>query len=87
MNDKPSESREPIVGTYEPGSRADILELPIHVGFDNAWRDAMDQADRMWRRGGEESIEVSVELEARIDFWNPGGIGQYRIKVTEQPSS
>ena len=86
MNDKSSESRDPIVGRYEPGSHADILELPVHVGFDNALKDALDQAEQTWRRGGEESIEVSIELEARIDFWNPGGIGQYRAKVSEQPN-
>jgi hypothetical protein len=27
-------------------------------------------------------IPVTVEYEARIDIWNPGGIGQYSVKIT-----
>jgi hypothetical protein len=27
-------------------------------------------------------ITVTVEYFARIDIWNPGGIGQYGVKIT-----
>jgi hypothetical protein len=82
MAHQQSDTREPIVGVFEP-DRNDILKTPAHVGFDRAWEDALDKADKTWRRETEESIEVTVEMEARLDFWNPGGIGQYRIKVSE----
>jgi hypothetical protein len=75
-------SRQPITGTYEPDSKNTVLEIPPHVGFDKAWDDAIEQAERHWRSEEEESIPITVELEARLDFWNPGGIGQYRVKIT-----
>jgi hypothetical protein len=75
-------SRQPITGIYEPESKSTLLETPPHIGFDKAWRDALDQAEQQWRSEEEESIPVTVELEARLDFWNPGGIGQYKVKVT-----
>jgi hypothetical protein len=82
-NDGP-ESRAPITGVYEP-PEDERLRTPPHTGFDKAWEDAIDQADRSWRREEKESIEVTVEFEARLDFWNPGGIGQYRVKISEGP--
>lgn len=81
MAHQQSDERKPIVGTFTPDTRNDILETPPHVGFDRAWEDALEQADKSWRRGGDESIDVTVELEARLDFWNPGGIGQYKVKI------
>jgi hypothetical protein len=71
------------------GLEKTVLELPPHVGFDRALDDAIDQAGKQWRTEGdaEESIEVTVELEARLDFWNPGGIGQYKAKITPGGSS
>jgi hypothetical protein len=80
------ETREPIIGVFEP-AQDDRLRTPPHTGFDKAWEDALDQVDRSWRREEKESIEVTVELEARLDFWNPGGIGQYRVKISEAPGS
>jgi hypothetical protein len=74
--------REPITGIFEPESSSAVLETPAHIGFEKALDDAVDQADRQWRTKDEESIEVTIELEARLDFWNPGGIGQYRAKIT-----
>ena len=80
------DGRDPIVGVYEP-ERDSIMKTPAHVGFDRAWEDALRQVDETWRREAEETIEVTVELEARLDYWNPGGIGQYRVKVSEGPGS
>jgi hypothetical protein len=76
--------RQPITGEHEPESKSALLETPPHVGFDKAWADAIDRAGRQWRSEDdpEESIEVTVELQARLDFWNPGGIGQYKVKIT-----
>ena len=74
--------RQPITGIFEPESTNAVLETPPHVGFSKALGDAVDQADKQWRTKNEESIEVTIELEARLDFWNPGGIGQYRAKIT-----
>jgi hypothetical protein len=75
------EVREPITGVFEPRSQDELLATPPHAGFDKAWQDALDQAERQWRREEKESFEVTVEFEARLDFWNPGGIGQYRVKI------
>jgi hypothetical protein len=75
-------AREPITGIFEPGSRDEILKTPARVGFDQAWQDAIRQAEEQWRSEDVESIEVTVEYEARLDFWNPGGIGQYKVKIT-----
>jgi len=80
--DSESNSRDPIIGRFEPTSKDDFLDTPAHVGFDRAWQDALDQAGKNWRRQEQEEIEVTVEYEARIDFWNPGGIGQYSVKIT-----
>ena len=85
MAQQQSDRRDPIVGEFSPDTRNDILETPPHIGFDRAWEDALGKADKSWRRGEDESIEVTVELEARLDFWNPGGIGQYRVKISETP--
>jgi hypothetical protein len=79
--------REPITGIFEPDSRKALLDTPPHVGFDKALKNALDQVDEQWRTKDEESFEVKIELEARLDFWNPGGVGQYRAKVSEQGGS
>ena len=79
--------REPITGIFEPDSRKALLDTPAHVGFDKALQDAIDQVDKYWRTKDEESFEVKIEFEARLDYWNPGGIGQYRAKVTDQGGS
>jgi len=79
------ENLPPITGTFpKDGDPRDVRELSPHEGFDQAWKDVLDQAAEAWHRKGEDPVEipVRVELFARIDIWNPGGIGQYRVKVT-----
>ena len=76
----------PITGTFpkERMKDEDLLKLSAHEGFDQAWKDAIEKAGRAWHSSGEDRVEipVTVEYEARIDIWNPGGIGQYSVKIT-----
>jgi hypothetical protein len=80
-----NQSLPPITGTYPPeGISKDLREIPAHVGFDLAWNDAIELAKAAWHKEGDPRIEVpvTVEYNARIDIWNPGGIGQYQVKIT-----
>jgi len=75
----------PITGTYPPeGEDRRVKEIAPHEGFDQAWRSALDQAAKQWHKEGEPRVEipVTVEYRARIDIWNPGGIGQYHVIIT-----
>lgn len=76
----------PITGIFPKDRMSDdqLRELHAHEGFDQAWKDAIAQAEKEWHRPGEDRIEipVTVEYQARIDIWNPGGIGQYAVKIT-----
>jgi hypothetical protein len=76
----------PITGTFPKDRMSDdqLRDIPAHVGFDEAWKDAIAQAEREWHRPGQGRVEipVTVEYHARIDIWNPGGIGQYGVKIT-----
>ena len=80
------EGLDPITGTFpkERMKDEDLLELPAHEGFDQAWKDAIAQAEKAWHSPGQPRVEipVTIEYEARIDIWNPGGIGQYNVKIT-----
>jgi hypothetical protein len=76
----------PITGTFpkHPLSDDQLREIPAHEGFDQAWRDAIAQAEKEWHSPGQDRVEIPVTIEyhARIDIWNPGGIGQYNVKIT-----
>ncbi|MDX6484811.1 MAG: hypothetical protein QOE95_2584 [Gaiellaceae bacterium] len=76
----------PITGTFPKDRLGDdeLQEIPAHVGFDEAWKDAIAQAEKAWHSPGQDRVEipVTIEYEARIDIWNPGGIGQYNVKIT-----
>ena len=74
----------PITGTFPPeGDDRDMKEIDPHEGFNQAWANALDQAAREWHKEGEPRVEipVTVEYRARIDIWNPGGIGQYHVII------
>jgi hypothetical protein len=80
-----SEGLEPVSGTFEPGGgEEEIQEIEPHVGFNLAWQDALRNAESAWHKRGEPPVQipVTVELRARIDIWNPGGIGQYHVILT-----
>ncbi len=76
----------PITGTFpkERMSDEELREIPAHEGFDQAWKDAIAQAEQAWHAPGQDRVEipVTIEYQARIDIWNPGGIGQYGVKIT-----
>jgi hypothetical protein len=76
----------PITGTFPKDRLSDdeLQEIPSYVGFDQAWKDAIAQAERAWHKPGQDRVEITVTVEyfARIDIWNPGGIGQYGVKIT-----
>jgi hypothetical protein len=78
------ENLPPITGTFPKDDTNDVRDIPPHEGFNEAWRDVLDQAAEAWHEKGADPIEVPVKVElfARIDIWNPGGIGQYHVKVT-----
>jgi hypothetical protein len=80
------EGLDPITGKFpkERMSDQELRELPAHEGFDQAWKDAIAQAEKLWHDPGQDRVEIPVTIEyvARIDIWNPGGIGQYKVKIT-----
>lgn len=78
------EKLPPITGTYPKEDDKELREIPAHEGFDQAWNDAIEQAKSAWHKEGDPRIEVAVTVEyrARVDIWNPGGIGQYHVIIT-----
>jgi hypothetical protein len=76
----------PISGTFPPEDAAHErpLDIPAHEGFDKAWEDAIKQAESQWHKKGDPpiSVVVKVEYSARIDIWNPGGVGQYVVTIS-----
>jgi hypothetical protein len=76
----------PITGTFPKDRLGDdeLREIPAHEGFNQAWKDAIAQAETAWHEPGQDRVEITVAVEyfARIDIWNPGGIGQYGVKIT-----
>jgi hypothetical protein len=74
----------PITGTFPKEDTKEIREIPAHEGFDEAWNDAIEQAKELWHEKGAPRVEIPVTVEyiARVDIWNPGGIGQYHVKIT-----
>jgi hypothetical protein len=78
----------PVTGTWPPDEEhRDLEKIPPHEGFDNAIQDAVDRAAAAWHKSGDDPIKVwaLVELYARVDIYNPGGIGQYGAKLTPKP--
>jgi hypothetical protein len=80
------EGKEPITGDFPTDHLSDeeLREIPAHVGFDEAWRDAIKQAEKKWHKVGDpkDEIWVKVDYRARVDITNPGGIGHYQVIIT-----
>jgi hypothetical protein len=74
----------PVVGVYEPPRDA-VVHVKPSDGFDRAFEDALKKAARRW--GKPQKVEVDVRLEARVDVWNPGGVGVYRAVMTPKNDS
>jgi hypothetical protein len=74
----------PIQGDFPRRDERDVREVAPHEGFDLAWEHALEQAVERWHKPGEPPVEipVSVEYRARVDIWNPGGIGHYSVIIT-----
>ena len=66
-------SLKPITGTFTvPAARKE--KIPASHAFDAAWDNALAKAAKDWGVAGNRTV-VSVQYKARIDIWNPGGIG------------
>jgi hypothetical protein len=78
------ESLPPVTGTYPPDTQQDVTRLAPHEGFDLAFQDAIAKAADAWHKRGEDPVQVhaDVDFAVRIDIWNPGGIGNYVVKLT-----
>jgi hypothetical protein len=84
MSTYEGEQLPPITGKHPRDDTQSAREMPAHEGFDQAWDDAVKQAEDQWHRKGDPpvQIEVSVDYVARIDIENPGSIGQYKVIIT-----
>lgn len=67
---------EPVVGTYKP-PEGERQHFSATMGFDRAMKAALDEAACQWPKPAE--FHVRVHFEARVDVWNPGGIGAYAV--------
>jgi hypothetical protein len=84
MNEEPG----PVTGTWPPADQQleRPPEIPAHEGFDKAWEQAIARAAEKWHTKGGPKTEqwASVEFFVRVDIWNPGGIGQYSVKLSPE---
>ena len=80
------ESLPPITGEFPrpDDDDRDVRDVAPHEGFNFAWAHALEQAAEVWHEKGTPKVEidVTVEYRARIDIWNPGGIGHYSVIIT-----
>jgi hypothetical protein len=76
MEGSGSTKRKPVTGNYKPRS-SERLEITPSAGFDRAFRVALAKAAQQW--GSPNEVAVDVHMRARIDIWNPGGVGMYSI--------
>ena len=75
------EPRRRIVGKYPPPGQTIDVDRP-EEGFGLAIQDAVDQIAEQWGADGA-PYEVTISLEARVDVWNPGQIGEYRAVASD----
>jgi hypothetical protein len=76
----------PVTGVWPPDESQDVSRIEPHQGFNNAIGEAIDRAAETWHNKGDPSISVwaRVDLFARVDIYNPGGIGRYGATLTPQ---
>jgi hypothetical protein len=74
----------PVTGEWPRDTDMDVSRVAPHEGFDNAIQAAIDEAAQKWHEKGSDPISVwaHVDLYARIDIYNPGGIGRYGATLT-----
>lgn len=77
-----AQRRKPVTGTFNvPRNRRD--RIAASEAFDRAWENALTKAARAWAPdGGEVRVDVDVSYRARVDVWNPGGIGVCSVTLT-----
>jgi hypothetical protein len=83
MAKEPQRQRKPVTGTFNvPKDRRE--SYPASHAFDEAWARALRRAAEQWRNedGSEAQVRVRVEYTARVDVWNPGGIGVCGVTLT-----
>jgi hypothetical protein len=69
---KAAGSLKPVTGTYTvPKNR--LEKIAASHAFDAAWDNAIQKAVQQW--GPTNEVKVDVQYRARIDIWNPGGVG------------
>ncbi|MFN2627829.1 MAG: hypothetical protein ABR569_04230 [Gaiellaceae bacterium] len=80
MEDSGSTKRlKPVTGTYKPRA-AERLEITPSAGFDRAFKVALEKAREQW--GAPNEVAVNIHTQARIDIWNPGGVGMYMVTLS-----
>lgn len=67
---------KPVTGTYKP-RKTERVEVTPSAGFDRAFKAALEKAREQW--GAPNEVAVHVHTQARIDIWNPGGVGMYMV--------
>ena len=75
----------PVTGVWPPeDEQREVREIPPHEGFNHAIRDAVNRAADAWHEKGADPVKIwaEVDLLARVDIYNPGGIGQYAARLT-----
>jgi len=73
MSARSTQQFKPVTGTYTVPKNLRAKAVPSHV-FDLAWQNAIEKAVAQWGVAGN-GTKVEVRYQARIDIWNPGGIG------------
>jgi hypothetical protein len=72
----------PVTGTFSvPKNRREMI--PASHAFDAAWTNALEKAVAQW--GPTNDVKVEVQYRARIDIWNPGGIGWCSVTLVPGP--
>jgi hypothetical protein len=73
----------PVTGEYRVTPSPRRRTITASTAFNNAWRDALKKAAAEWgEKGREVHVDVDVRYTARIDVWNPGGIGVCGVTLT-----
>lgn len=73
----------PVTGEYRVTPSARRRTIAASTAFNAAWRDALKKGAAAWgEKGKEVNVQVGVRYDARIDVWNPGGIGICSVTLT-----
>ena len=76
---KAAGSLKPITGTYTV-PKAQREHIAASHAFDAAWHNAIQKAAQDWGASAN-GTKVEVRYQARIDIWNPGGVGWCGVTI------